>query len=458
MDLLSAFRLHLDPTHPEVVALVGAGGKTTTLFRLANEIVTADHRAVTTTTTRIFAGQIAQSPAHLVVEDEQIDWSALSVKLDEHGQCLLVTGLAAEKAVGVSPQIVDEVARRSVDLGIAAVIVEADGSRRFPLKTPAAHEPVIPDSTTLLVPLVGLNVLGRLADAEHIHRVEQVYALLGIDGETRITPSHLAKLLVHIQGGAKDKPTSARFLPILNQAESAPQLAAARIAARLMAEQGFPSLISAVAQDDRPPVLERWGPTVAVVLAAGGSRRMGEAKQLLDLGGEPLVVRAARTALAGTASHVIVVSGARGEAVHAALRPLLAQTERLHLVHNPAWESGQATSVLAAMDALPTGCEAVQFLPVDQPFVPPTLLRVLWERWRGGADLVAPNVDGEMRGAPAVFDQRYFAALRQLHGDQGARPILRQNSADVVTVTTPALWLSDADTPEEWARIRDFPQ
>ena len=456
MDLLSSFRLRLDPTRPEVVALVGAGGKTTTLFRLADEIVAAGHRAVTTTTTRIFAGQIAQSPAHLVVEDDQIDWRALSAKLDEHGQCLLVTGLAAEKAVGVSPQIVDEVARHAADLNIAAVIVEADGSRRFPLKAPAPHEPVIPDSTTLLVPLVGLNVLGRLADAAHIHRVEQVHALLGIDVETRITPSHLARLLVHTHGGAKDKPTAARLMPVLNQAESAPQLAAARIAARLLADKGSPSLISAVAQDDRPPVLERWGPTTAVILAAGGSRRMGEAKQLLELDGEPLVVRAARTALAGTANQVIVVSGAYSEEVHAALGPLLAQTDRLRLVHNPAWESGQATSVLAAMDALPAGCEAVQFLPVDQPFVPPTLLRVLWQRWRSGANLVAPNVDGEMRGAPAVFDQRYFAVLRQLQGDQGARPILKQNSADVVTVTTPALWLSDADTPEEWARIRDI--
>ncbi|MEZ4638323.1 MAG: nucleotidyltransferase family protein [Caldilineaceae bacterium] len=283
---------------------------------------------------------------------------------------------------------------------------------------------------------------------------EIVQSLLGIDAQTRITPAHLATLLVHARGGAKNRSRAARLVPFLNQAEGAPRLAAAHIAARLLADRGFPSLIAAVAQTDHAPVLERWGPTTAVVLAAGESRRMGQAKQLLELDGEPLVARAARIALAGSTNQVIVVSGAHADAVHAALSPLLAQTERLRLVHNTAWESGQASSVLAAMDALDPGCDAVQFLPVDQPFIPTALLRVLWAAWRRGADLVAPAVDGAMRGAPAVFDRRYFPSLRQLRGDQGGRPILKQHSASVVTVATDAHALADVDTPGEWAQIR----
>ncbi len=458
MQLISSLRLTLDPTHADIVALVGAGGKTTTLFRLAEEIVAGGHRAVTTTTTRIFAAQMAYAPAHLHVEGDQIDWGQLEQKLARHGHCLLVTTFDGPKAVGVSPAVVDELARRAADLGIAAVIAEADGSRHLPLKAPAAHEPVIPDSTTLLVPMLGLTAVGLKANDERIHRATQVQALLGIDASARLTPAHLARLLIHKLGGAKGKPEAARLLPLLNQADGAPRLAAGRLIARLLADGGYASLIGAVGEADQSPIRERWGATAAVVLAAGGSRRMREAKQLLEMDGEPLVVRAARRALTGDATDVIVVSGAYGNEVCAALEPLVVQSGgRLRLVHNPAWESGQATSIHAAMAALRPECVAVQFLPVDQPFIPTALLRNLWQRWRDGADLVAPSVEGELRGAPAIFDLSHFPALRELSGDQGARPILKQNSAEVATVATSALWLADADTPEEWAQMRKMP-
>lgn len=70
-----------------------------------------------------------------------------------------------------------------------------------------------------------------------------------------------------------------------------------------------------------------------------------------------------------------------------------------------------------------------------------------------GADLVAPRVKDEIRGAPALFDQRYWPDLRALTGDQGGRPILKKRSAEVATVTTPAHWLQDVDTPDQWAQM-----
>jgi molybdenum cofactor cytidylyltransferase len=454
MNLIPALRLNLDPARPDVVALVGGGGKTSTLFRLADEIAGLGKRAVTTTTTRIFAGQIEQSPAHLVVEEGRIDWARLDGILAAHGQCLLVTSTAGPKAVGVEPGIVDELARRAAEFGIGAILVEADGSRNLPLKAPAAYEPVIPDATTLLVPIVGLDALGAPVDADHVHRPELIQALLGVDASTRVTPQMAARLLLDPQGGAKRKPTRARMIPLLNKAETPIRLASGRLIARLLTERGQPSLIGTTGRAESAPIRERWGTLTAVVLAAGEGRRMGQAKQLLELDGEPLAARAARLALASDAGHVLVVIGAHDEAVRAALEPLrLRAGGRLRLIHNEAWAGGQSTSVRAAVDALPAEVDAAIFFPVDQPNVPAALLRVLWDRWRLGADLVAPQVDGEMRGAPALFDRRYWPDLCALEGDQGGRPILKKRSAEVATVATPAHWLQDVDTPDAWAKV-----
>lgn len=454
MNLIPALRLNLDPTHPDVVALVGGGGKTSTLFRLANEIASQGKRVITTTTTRIFAAQMAQSPARLPVIDGRLDWGQIDGILAEHRQCLLVTAVEGAKAMGLDPRIVDELARRAVDFDVAAILVEADGSRTLPLKAPAAHEPVVPDSTTLLIPVLGLDALGAPIDADHVHRPGEVQALLGVDAMTRITPEMAARLLLDPRGGAKGKPAGARLLPLLNKAENSPRLAGGRIVARLLAEQGQSSLLGVTGLAEEAPIRERWGSLAAVILAAGEGRRMGEAKQLLTLGGEPLAARAAHLALASDARHVLMVIGAHAEAVRSALEPLRSRAGgRLRLIHNDAWANGQSTSVRAAVDALPAEVNAAIFFPVDQPNVPVSLLRLLWERWRMGADLVAPRVKDEIRGAPALFDQRYWPDLRALTGDQGGRPILKKRSAEVATVTTPAHWLQDVDTPDQWAQM-----
>lgn len=455
MKLVNALRLNPTPAAPEVVAFTGAGGKSAALFRLAGEIVGAGQRVVTTTTTRIAAEQIAQAPAHLLVGDGRIDWSALEDGLESHGHCLLLSDDQPPKAAGIDPRLVDGLARRAAELNLAAILVEADGSARRPVKAPAAHEPVIPDATTLLVPVLGLDAIGLPLAEPHVHRPELLRGLLGIaDPTTRFTPQMAARLLLDPAGGQKGRPPGARFLPLLNKADSPTRLFAGRLIAHLLALRGQPSLLAAVGEAETSPVRERWGPTAAVVLAAGGASRMGEPKQLLEIDGEALVVRAARLALASRASQALVITGAYGERVQAALAPLQAEAEgRLRLIHNPAWESGQASSIHAATNALADDCQAALFFPVDQPNLPVALLRRMWHAWRVGNDRVATALEGEVRGAPAIFDRRTFAELLALRGDQGARPLLRTNPSAVATLAADISWLADVDTPDDWEML-----
>lgn len=192
------------------------------------------------------------------------------------------------------------------------------------------------------------------------------------------------------------------------------------------------------------------GLVAAVVLAAGRSSRMGRAKQIEVVDGTPMVVRAVELALQSAVTAVWVVTGAYATEVRAALLPLQAvHGARLHLVHNAEWATGQASSVRAAVLALPATVAAALFLPVDQPFVPPTLLQQLIAAWQQGAPLAAPSLDGQPRGAPAIFDRSLWDELLALAGDTGARPLLQRHRGELVTVSAQAAWLRDIDTPED---------
>ena len=98
------------------------------------------------------------------------------------------------------------------------------------------------------------------------------------------------------------------------------------------------------------------------------------------------------------------------------------------------------------------------FLPVDQPRLPAALLRRLWQAWRGGSDLAAVAVDGAVRGAPAVFDRRFFDRLGEVQGDRGGGMLLRRHAGEVNAIEARAEWLADVDTPEDWRAALDSSQ
>jgi molybdenum cofactor cytidylyltransferase len=194
----------------------------------------------------------------------------------------------------------------------------------------------------------------------------------------------------------------------------------------------------------------------AIVLAAGQSRRMGRPKQFQTIDGEPMVVRAVRTALASEAAEVLVVTGAHADDVAEVLQPLQAGAgDRLRIIVNPAYASGQASSIRTAIAALASDRAAALFLLVDQPFVTQALLGRLIEVWRQGAPLAASAVGEEIRGAPAIFDRTLFAELLELTGDTGARPLFQKYQQQLVRVPTTADELRDIDTPEDLAAIVD---
>lgn len=451
MELIDALRLALTRGAPDIVALVGGGGKSSTAFRLAAEAAARGARAIATTTTRIAASEIDTAPAVVEVTGAALPLDQLAHTLARTGWCLLVDAARGEKRTGISPALVDGLVAAAPQLGLGLVAAEADGSRQLPVKAPAAHEPVIPACATLVVAVAGVDALGRELTPDQVHRPERIRGLLGLPpvAPVRLTPAQMARLLLHAQGGDRGRPPGARRLLLINKVEDAAQLAAARLVAAHAVAAGVTALIAAVGRSGGAPVRERWGPLGVVVLAAGRAQRMGRPKQLIMLDGTALVRRAVTTALAAGAQQVVLVSGAQAAAVEAEIAPLVAARSELAVVHNPAWESGQASSMHTGLAALRPEIEAAILMPVDQPYLPAALLRRLAQGWRTGAPLAAPAIDGALRGAPALFDRSLWPELMDVRGDVGGRGVLRRHAARVQTVSSQAAWLRDLDTPDD---------
>lgn len=180
-----------------------------------------------------------------------------------------------------------------------------------------------------------------------------------------------------------------------------------------------------------------------VLLAAGGSRRLGQAKQLLEFGGESLVHRAARLALATAPGDAVLVLGAHADAVLAGVATLA-----LRPVQCADWERGMGTSLRAGLAALSPDCAGALVLLCDQPDLDAAHLHALVQAWRLEPTRAAASAYAGVLGVPALLPRAWFAELAALDGDRGARDLLRQRAADVRAV--PCAPLSrDIDVPAD---------
>jgi molybdenum cofactor cytidylyltransferase len=181
----------------------------------------------------------------------------------------------------------------------------------------------------------------------------------------------------------------------------------------------------------------------AVVLAAGASTRFGSPKQLVRIGGRPLLHTVVTRAAEVTGNALIVVLGAGA----AELAPLLKHAPG-SVVVNRDWREGLASSIRAGVARLPATCAGVMLMLADQAAVTSDDLRRLAGAWRRRPQCIAAALYAGTAGAPAIFPRSTFTELAALRGDSGARLVLRRSPDRVVRVPMPGAEL-DLDTPED---------
>lgn len=186
----------------------------------------------------------------------------------------------------------------------------------------------------------------------------------------------------------------------------------------------------------------------AIVLAAGGSTRLGRPKALLRFRQEALLARCCRLAARAVDGPVLVVLGAGRQR----LRSLLARrSPRVGIAVNPRWPDGLAASLQTGLAQLPSGVDGALILLVDQAWLMPGDLKSLVARWRRRAGQPAAACYVGRHGAPAVIPRRFFAQLAGLRGDCGARQLLRELGS-ITSVSMPRAAF-DVDTPADAARL-----
>lgn len=194
----------LDPPRG-IIALVGGGGKTTLMLCLAHELAKTGARVIVTTTTHIFPpeGIPTGNPANA----EEVSHALLLEPL------LCLGKLAADGKLG-APDLSMTMLSHLADY----VLVEADGAKHLPLKAPAAHEPVIPRETRMVIAVAGLDGAGKPIH-EAAFRPALYAALCGKAETEAVTPRDIALVLAHEHGQRKGVPKGARFSVLLNKAD-----------------------------------------------------------------------------------------------------------------------------------------------------------------------------------------------------------------------------------------------
>ncbi|MEX2221779.1 MAG: nucleotidyltransferase family protein [Candidatus Rokuibacteriota bacterium] len=186
-----------------------------------------------------------------------------------------------------------------------------------------------------------------------------------------------------------------------------------------------------------------------IVLAAGLSRRMGQAKLLMPVDGRAIVRHAVEAVLAGGVDSVWVVTGPDVEPIEAALTGLDVQ-----IVVNPAPEDGQAGSLRVGIAALPAAVDAVLIALGDQPSLARSIIPALLAARRASPKLIVAPRYRDGQGNPVVFKREIFPELLRLTGDQGARPIIQKEPARVEWVELDLPMPPDVDTPGDYEKIR----
>ncbi len=209
----------LGTTGPQLVAFVGAGGKTTALQRLCAEATAQGGGILATTTTAMFTRQLS-SLGPLLVADE--DDTPLAERAGEALRGADVVTLARscvenEKVRGLTPAEVDALWRDGVT---GSIFVEADGSRGLPLKAFGEAEPQLPSATTTVVVIAGLDALGRPLDEDHVHRAKLLLPLLDAAEGDLVTPRLFAAALALEIAKVRVLTPGARVVVLLNKAES----------------------------------------------------------------------------------------------------------------------------------------------------------------------------------------------------------------------------------------------
>lgn len=205
-----ASALRLPDQYPLMVSLVGAGGKTTTMLRLAEEYRSAGKKVLVSTTTKIFNPPETHKDALVLGESCLMSYTPLPGTIVVAADAIE----ANDKLCGFTAAVFEKIILYGA---YDVILVEADGAKGRPIKAPAEYEPVIPQTTHVVLGLVGMDVLGQTVHEDWVHRCERFCTVTGAKHMELVSSELIIKLIVSDRGLFSKTPLGAAKTLVLNK-------------------------------------------------------------------------------------------------------------------------------------------------------------------------------------------------------------------------------------------------
>lgn len=423
-------------------AFIGAGGKTSTIKRVASVLAKAGYRVMISTTTRFsvkeWSGWDVQVLSDSIKEEPEM-WDIPQGRIR-----VVVHGETEGKYLGFGKSVLDEL---SIPLDMV-FLVEADGSRRKPFKLPLAHEPVIPDRAVWTDLIISTNIIGKPITSENTYNLKEVEGIIGA-GRT-YDPMTVFNLLTM---GWMDGLERVRIIfngPLdLRNRKDSQLLMGKKILTMLHEERGLEcSLV-----DSLSGLLEfqRGYRVSAVVLAAGCGTRMNGIKPLKPLGDSTFLEATLKKTFA-VAKDVVVTVGCHEDDIRSAI------PERgFRYVTVEHYQEGMGESLHQGAKVLREPMDAFLVLPCDLPLLEENILRLVVDAGRLNPNKIIVPRYGGRNGHPVLFPSGDLYLMESLHGDAGARGLLKDQGVLYLDLDDPGI-VADVDSEEDYEKIRRIGQ
>jgi probable selenium-dependent hydroxylase accessory protein YqeC len=231
----------------DVVAFVGAGGKSSAIMMVAGEILEAGMTVLAAPTTKMLVKE-AERIGSLVTSEDGGELRARAEEALSGGVRGVVVGgglLSKNRLGGVEPGAISSLASLA-----DVVLVEADGSRRRPIKGTAAYEPALPEAATLVVAVANIGAFGVPVDEEHVHRPELFSKLTGIGSGQSITAGAFARALA--EGSLSGVPEGARTAALITGVSPGKSMADAAVVTRELWRLGIKRVVLSSLPNESP--------------------------------------------------------------------------------------------------------------------------------------------------------------------------------------------------------------
>ncbi|VBB08713.1 Hypothetical protein LUCI_3991 [Lucifera butyrica] len=225
-----------------MITLIGGGGKTSLMYYLAYASRAMGRRPVTITTTKLYYSAAPERPTYFV--KNRTDCFRVLAETENKNTVITLAGgfdpHDSRKITGIDPRWIDTILEQSENL---VCIVEGDGAAGKSLKAHASYEPVIPSRSDWVIPVIGMDIIGKPLNEHNVHRAERFSFLTGMSIGDPVTEKRIVRILTHSEGYLHNCPQRAKVIPFLNKVESPEQREAAwRIAGKFFASFSLPGI------------------------------------------------------------------------------------------------------------------------------------------------------------------------------------------------------------------------